>query len=687
MFVVGCDVGGTFTDFCAIDMDTGAEIVFKVPSTPDDPARAIVDGLDRMLASHGVSADQVARLEHGTTVATNTLIQRKGATVVLITTEGFADLLEIGRQIRPHNYDLQQDAPTPLVPAELRFELAERVLATGEPHKVPTAEDIDRIVARCLDAGADACAVCFLFSFLNPRHEEAVGEALARRRPDLPVSLSSEVLPEFREFERLTTTVLNAYLQPALGSYLSHLKQQMDARYPGVVIGINQSSGGLMSVERARNYPIRTALSGPAAGVAGAIQVAKTSGEPNVITLDMGGTSADVCLIREFAFDVGLDHNVSGFPIRLPVVGINTVGAGGGSIAWMEADGLLKVGPISAGSVPGPACYGSGGTEPTVTDANLLLGRLSEGGLLAGEMPLDRAASEAVFERLSRQIGMQSFDIAQGVLEIVVSNMVQAIRSISTERGHDPRECVLMAFGGAGPLHGVEVARALGIDRVLVPAAPGILCAKGLVVADLTEEFSRTVRVRPETDGMDAVWRYLGELVEAGSAWFATEEIPENERVARAVLEVRYIGQNYEVPIEVADYSKGPPEKHLSVDELRELFMREHDRRYGFFNAEDPVEVVNVRLRVRGRLKRIDAAPSAPQAEEGAGEPITHRDVQFKRGAWVKTPIYDRASLAAGTRIAGPAVLQQMDTTIVVYPGDKASVQGNGNLLIEIGAI
>jgi len=685
-FIVGCDVGGTFTDFCGLDTESGAEFVFKVPSTPDNPARAIVDGLERMLETHGIDPDRLARLEHGTTVGTNTLIQRKGSPVALITTEGFRDLLEIGRQVRPHNYSLQIDAPAPLVPRDRRLELSERVMATGEPRKVPTQKEIDDVVAAALATDADAYAVCFLFSFLNPDHEKAVKQAIEAARPDAPISISAEVLPEFREYERLSTTVLNAYLQPALGRYLQQLELNMGKKFPGVFIGINQSSGGLMSVESARRFPVRTALSGPAAGVAGAIQVAKTCDEPHVITLDMGGTSADVCLLRDYAFDVGLDHKVAGFPIRLPVVDVNTVGAGGGSIAWIDEDGLLKVGPLSAGSVPGPACYGRGGTEATVTDANLVLGRLSEKGLISGTMPLDAALSRMAFERLSDQVKLPAAEIAHGVVDIVVANMVRAIRTISTERGHDPRECVLMPFGGAGPLHGVAVARELGISRVVVPQAPGILCAKGLVVADLTDEFPKTVRLQPERDGVETLEAQIREQETAAAEWFANEKIGADDRQLRVVLDMRYVGQNYEIPIELGSFPGALPASTLvDMEGLRSAFMQEHDKRYGFFNADDPLEIVNIRVRVRGRLKKLTPAKLASTSGE-PGTPVAHRDVSYVRGETVPTPIYDRSTLLVGQEFTGPAIVEQMDTTIVIYPGDRAWVEPNGNLIIEVKA-
>src|SRR5260221_9916736 len=386
---VGVDVGGTFTDFHGFDDATGATVVHKTPSTPDNPARAIVAGLAALTQARGIDLGAVARLAHGTTVATNALLQRRGGTVALVTTAGFRDLLEIGRQVRPHMYDLQEDYPPPLVPRDWRFEVAERMTADGGVRQVLSDAEVARVVAAVAATTADAVAVCLLFAFVNPEHERRIGAALAAAMPERDISLSSEVQPEFREYERLSTTVLNAYLQPVMARYIGDLERELRARAPQINLGINQSSGGLMSIERARRFPIRTALSGPAAGAIGAINVARLAGRPNVITLDMGGTSADICLIRDHATGTGFDRSVGGFAVRMPMMDINTIGAGGGSIAWFDRDGLMKVGPVSAGAAPGPACYGAGGTQATVTDANLVLGRLSPRGLLGGAMKLD----------------------------------------------------------------------------------------------------------------------------------------------------------------------------------------------------------------------------------------------------------------------------------------------------------
>ena len=475
-WIIGVDVGGTFTDFYMLDEASGAVHTGKRPSTPDNPARAIVDGLLALASRHGIDLAGLRRLSHGTTVGTNALIQRRGGEVVMITTSGFRDLLEIGRQTRPHMYSLVEDHPPPLVGRRRRLEIDERMGADGEAITEPAPDAVAAAVEQVRASGADACAVCLLFAFRNPEHEHRVAAALRAALPGLPVCTSFEVQPEFREYERFSTTVLNAYLQPVLGRYLSTLEETLADVAPGASIGINQSSGGLMSPERARALPVRTALSGPAAGAVGAAHVAKRAGAPrrrdsgdprgtppgaahsaepsgrrNVITLDMGGTSADVALIRDFQAGVSFERAVAGFPVRLPSVDVETVGAGGGSIAWFDRDGLLKVGPASAGADPGPACYGRGGRQPTVTDANLVLGRLPARGLLAGEMRLDASLARAAIAPIAERLGFEVERTARGMLDVVVANMVRAIRTISVERGYDPREFTLMAFGGAGP--------------------------------------------------------------------------------------------------------------------------------------------------------------------------------------------------------------------------------------------
>ena len=679
-WIIGVDVGGTFTDFHVYDDESGALRIHKTPSTPDNPATAVLRGLNELAQDGNMDLAQVSRLSHGTTVATNALIQRRGGKVALLVTEGFRDLLEIGRQIRPHMFSFQQDHPAPLVPRERRFEAAERVLYDGTVHRPLSPDAVDRAVAEVAASGADCLAICLLFGFINPEHERQLRDGLQAALPDLQISISSEVQPEFREYERLSTTVLNAYLQPVMGSYLSEFEDQVSRLMPNAALGINQSAGGLMTPARSRQLPIRTALSGPAAGVVGAIDAARSAKTTNVVTLDMGGTSADVCLIRDLEADVAYDRWIEGYPVRVASVDVNAVGAGGGSIAWFERDGLMKVGPQSAGAVPGPACYGQGGTEPTVSDANLVLGRLSPRGLLGGGMALDEDAARASLQPAAKRLGMSIERTAHGILGIVVANMVRAIRAISVERGHDPRDFVLLPFGGAGPLHAADVARALGIGRMLVPTAPGILCARGLVVSDLRESFVISRLTPLSAEAMVEIVANLGQLARQAAAWFDQAEIGAGARQTQYSLDMRYIGQNYELQVDLEDAQ----EKEPGVAMLAEKFFAEHERNYGYHNPDDPVEVVNLRVTAIGRLQR--PGNDAGQASGASGPPAAayRRPVWFGGDEPQDTPVYDRDNLAPGQELQGPAVIEQLDATTVLGPGDRCQVDQAGNLIVEL---
>ena len=682
-WAIGVDVGGTFTDFYAFDDQTGAGVIHKTSSTPATPAQAIVEGLHTLRTVHGIAADAIHRVSHGTTVATNALLQRRGANVALITTKGFQDLLEIGRQIRPHMFSLQMDYPTPLVPRERRFELDERVMSTGDVLRPLTPAAVHTAVQQVRDSRAQACAVCLLFAFVNPQHEQDIATALAAI-PGLQVSLSSEVRPEFREYERLSTTVLNAYLQPIIADYLRHLASELAHALPKAALGINQSNGGLMSIERAERFPIRTALSGPAAGAVGAVYTARQAGYPDVITLDMGGTSADVALVQHYETGTHFDRDIGGFPVRLPMVDINTVGAGGGSIAWFDRDGLLKVGPLSAGAVPGPACYMMGGEQPTVTDANLVLGRLSPDGLLAGAMPLDVNAARAVLTPLAAQLGFTCERTAHGVLGIVVSNMVRAIRAISVERGHDPRRFALMPFGGAGPLHASDVARSLGIRTIIVPHAPGILCAQGLVVSDLKEDFARTARTRVEAESQTQIREYIDQLIQAGEAWCDAEALTTAQRTLLVTLDMRYVGQNFELSVPL-DATVLAHLDHVDTPQrLRRLFFDAHEMQYGYHNPEDPVEIMNYRVTARGALHRPATSAAEMSPPEHDPDPTGTRPVYFSPDTALPTPIYNRGTLVPGHCISGPAVIEQLDATTLLYPDDTLRVDAALNLCIEV---
>jgi N-methylhydantoinase A len=680
-WTVGVDVGGTFTDFCAVDEGSGEVRLWKRPSTPENPATAIVDGLRELSAKHGVPLREVTRLAHGTTVATNALIQRKGRPVALVTTRGFRDLVEIGRQIRPHLYDLQRDFPAPLVPRNRRLEVSERIDAAGRIHSALDETQVDQAIARIREMEVEAVAVCFLFAFLNPIHERRVAERIRAALPKLHVSTSSEVQPEFREYERFTTTIINAYLQPVLSTYMSSLETQLTAALPQASLGINQSSGGLMSIARTKALPVRTALSGPAAGVVGALHVASGVGRSNAITIDVGGTSADVAVIRGGSVNVSYGRDVDGFPIRLPMIDIQTIGAGGGSIAWFEKDGLLKMGPQSAGARPGPACYRLGGTAATLSDANLVLGRLSP-KLLDGAMTLDAGLARQAVAAIAQPMGKSVEETAQGMVAISVANMVRAIRALSVERGHDPREFVLMPFGGAGPLHARDIAVAMSMKEIVVPRSPGIVCAQGLVIAPVKEDFTASVRGVVGHALPLSLKDVVAELKTRADAWAAEEGVTGKLHYALS-FDMRYVGQNFELSVPIGS-GKTLPAALPDAAHLKQLFFDAHDLAYSFHDAEAKVELLNVRLSAQASM--VGAADAPLKSKGTPGRPIGERAVYFDGSKAVVTPVYRRDDLSAGAQLRGPAIIEQIDTTIPVYPGDVMSIHPSGTMVIEVAA-
>jgi N-methylhydantoinase A len=682
---IGVDVGGTFTDVIAFDDASGRRLTHKLPSTPQNPAQAILAGLKAIQENGGVRLVDIAQIAHGTTVGTNALIERKGSRVALITTRGFRDVIEIGRQTRPGHFDMYRDHPPPVAPRWRRFEIAERVLADGSVHIELTDEEIARVVAEALASGAEAIAVSLLFSYLNPDHERRIALAIERAAPGAYVSISSEVHPEFREYERTSTTTLNAYLQPKLARYLGDLGAGIAAEIGDVDVVISHSAGGLMSLGAARRFPIRTALSGPAAGVLGAMEVAAQAGFRNIVTFDVGGTSADVALIQDLQPGQSRAKEVGGWPIRLPAIDISTIGAGGGSIAFFDRDGGLRVGPRSAGAYPGPACYGFGGMEPTVTDANLVLGRLSPGGLLDGRLDLDIAAARRAFEPIAQRLGFTIERTAYGVIEIVVANMARVIRTVSVEQGFDPRELALLAYGGAGPLHARAVAASLEIGTLIVPTMPGLLCAAGLIASPLKEDFLRTARIRLDDPAASVrVDVVLAELHGLACAWIDAERIRPDTAALRIVLDLRYVGQNFELEVVLPDPGLGAVPHAPDGKTLRDRFFEQHDKTYGFHNPDAPVEIVNCRIAATGS-RHPPAQASAMAVGGKPANPVGSRSVWFDGTAPTAAAVYRREQLARGQTLEGPAVIEQMDTTTIVMRGDRLRVDDFGNLAIEIG--
>jgi len=677
---VGVDSGGTFTDVCLFDEASGAIAVWKVSSTPDDPSRGIAQGVAEGIARVGASPMNVTYFGHGTTVATNALIQHRGAPTGLITTDGYRDLLEIGRQKRPDLYDLQVEKPVTLVPRNLRLEVPER-LRHDASVEIPLDEAATRAAVRRLkEAGVQAVAVCFLYAFLRPAHEQAVLRILAEEFPTAFVSASHEVAPEFREFERLSTTVVNAYLGPVMRAYIERLALRLAELGLRATPHLTQSNGGVIGFAQAARLPVRTVLSGPSTGVVGAQEIGRLTGMGNLITFDMGGTSTDVALLQDGTCRRAGEAVVHGYPIKAPMLDIHTVGAGGGSIAYVDSGGLLKVGPRSAGADPGPVCYGKGNTEATVTDANVVLGTLNPTHLLGGRMEVRRDLAEEAIGRLASRLGMDVTATAQGILAVVTANMARAIRVISVQRGHDPRDYALIAFGGAGPLHAARLARELDIRRVLVPRNPGILCAMGLLLTDLRADFAATGLRLLTPDAAAAMETTFAALEKEAEAWFAAEHIaPDARHVARSV-DMRYAGQNYELPIALPDGAVGAE----ALAALASGFAAAHQRAYGFVAEDEPVQLVTFRLEATGHVPRARFRPQ-PDAGPDASAALTgHRDVWLaESGGLTRVPIFERDLLAAGNVLIGPSIVEQMDATTVVLPGMTARVDAYLNLILS----
>ena len=657
---VAVDTGGTFTD--CVWVEQGRLRMLKVFSTPADPSQAIVEAVRRT----GVSSAVV--LLHGTTVGTNTLLQRRGARVAFVTTQGFEDSIQIGRQARPRLYDFFFDPVEPLVAPELRFGVAERTACDGRVLARP--RELRQLREAVEAARPEAIAVSLLFSFVNPENEQEVGEALAGLRQggsEAPLSLAHVVLPEFREYERASTVVMNAYLQPLMRRYLENLGNSLgqESKGSGAQVFIMQSSGGITSLRTAAAEPVRTVLSGPAGGVVGAAAVARRSGMERIISFDMGGTSTDVALV-EGEPRASNEGEVAGLPVRVPLLDIHTVGAGGGSLARFDAGGALRVGPLSAGADPGPICYGKG-EEPTVTDANLLLGRLPADKFLGGQFRLDVGRTRRVVENWLRknrsELSVEQF--AAGVIRVVNATMEKAVRVVSIERGYDPRDFTLVGFGGAGGMHACDLAAALGILRVLLPPLPGALSAYGILVSDIVKDYSRTVlwRVAGKLPGANLRREFEGFEAEARKA-FQDEGWKGKPQFERS-LDVRYRGQGYELNVAFQGDALG-------------AFHREHQRRYGYSRPEREVEIVTLRLRARLASPR---APVAASKGEGAGT-AERRRVYFD-GRAISTPLYERSGLKPGRSYRGPAIVMEYGATTVVPPGFRFRVDGSGSVIME----
>ncbi len=650
------DTGGTFTDFVYKEGDRWG--VHKLPSTPANPATAVLEGLDQIAPGKG------RQIIHGSTVATNAILERKGARTALVTNKGFEDIIAIGRQNRSRLYDLAYRKEPHIVPSDYRFGIPGRILHTGEELEPLDPGEAEAVVQRLQELQAESVAVCFIFSFVNPSHELAIRELLEITK--VKTSLSHEILSEFREFERTSTTVLNAYVSPKMQNYIGYLMRGLDGADN---LGIMQSNGGSISAETAMKESVRTILSGPAGGAVGASELGRMAGYTKLITFDMGGTSTDVSLMDE-TLSLTVEAEISGYPIKVPMIGIHTVGAGGGSIASLDVGGALRVGPESAGADPGPICYGKG-NQITVTDANLYLGRLIPEYFLGGDMKLQPERLERYFRRMSREAGLSPAELAEGILAVANATMEKAIRVISVEKGYDPREFVLFSFGGAGGMHAPFLARLLNIPRVLIPPNPGILSAMGMLMADVLKDYSFTVmRNQLNSTGEELSQLFL-DLEKKGIDDLLAEGISEENVRLERYLDMRYEGQSYEIIV---------PFAAQYVEDFHAL----HETTYGYRNEDKIVEIVNLRLRARGvpdkpRFDKMEKTEEQPPQEAFLGD----REVVFDQKG-LSTQVIAREKLLSGNRIGGPAILVEYSSTIVIPPFAQASVDEYRNVILEI---
>ena len=660
---IGVDTGGTFTDF-VFERD-GRLQLFKLPTTPSDPSLAIRQGLERICAETGSKLDHL-EIVHGTTIGTNALLQRRGARIALITTKGFEDVLAIGRQARPELYNLNAVKPPPLVDDELRLGISERVIASGEVLEPLNERELQSLVTKLKRAKVEAIAVSLLFSFLHPQHEERIASSLASL--DVPLSVSSRILPEYREYERTSTIVINAYLQPLMGRYLTRVYPRKSAAN----LRVMQSSGGSISADVAATEPVRTILSGPSGGVVGALRAAQSAGIQNVITFDMGGTSTDVALCDSGAIRTTNEAMVAGLPVAVSVMDIHTVGAGGGSIARVDEGGSLRVGPESAGADPGPACYGRS-LLPTVTDAHVVLGHFGGGGLLGGEFKLDEERARQAMTKLAEDLSKVSGKrcsvtaAAEGVLSVANTNMERALRHISVERGHDPRQFALLPFGGAGGLHAVDLARALRIPTIIAPVAPGALSAVGVLVADVIKDQSRTVMFTYEAKSIARLGKVFGELEREATAVLSAEGFARARQRHERSLAMRYRGQSFE--LEVPN----------TTGDLAAAFHRAHRERYGYAQEESAIEIVSARLRSFGLVEKLAQRKIASGKTKPHGKVSAHLN-----GRKTSMALYKRDELLANTKLITPCIVTEYSATTLIDADSKARIDNFGNLLIDI---
>jgi N-methylhydantoinase A len=682
---ISIDVGGTFTDVVLIDDATGQIHYTKVLTTHKNLAEGVIAGIDRILRMVVTSFDQVDYLVHGTTIGTNSLIERKGARTGLLTTEGMRDILDIGRIERPDAglYDIFVDTPQPLVPRYLRREVKERVGADGAV-VILLDEGTAREAVRFLkEQAVESIAICFVFSFRNPAHERRVREICQEMFPEATVSISSEIAPEFREFERTSTTVISAYLQPVLDRYLDDLEGQLKERYGRVDLRIMQASGGSMTTDDARGRAVNIVNSGPAGGALAAAYVGKLTGDQQIIGVDMGGTSFDIGLIDRGEPRVAPESQFEGFPVKMPILDVHAIGAGGGSLAWIDQGGALNVGPESAGSDPGPACYGLGGEQPTVTDANLVLGRLNADYFLGGEMKLyPELAEKAIQEHVAEPLGISLEEASSGIIRVVNANMVRGISVSSTERGFDVREFALLPFGGAGPLHAVELAEDLGMNRVVIPMYPSTLSAVGLLVANTRHDYVTTMARSQEDLVPEEVLAAFKDLAARGRAQLRAQNVPDDLVVIQWSADIRYVGQSYELNTPV---TRKETLTQADIDEVIDRFHQLHYRIYAYGSAEETVEFINLRVGAIGKVPEVSFTRREKAGSDPSAASKGSRPVFYPAHGFIDTPVYERDLLQPGNVIIGPCLVEEIASTSVLTPRARGTVDEYGNIIVELG--
>ena len=672
---IGVDVGGTNTDICAIDEETGELLVYKLPSSLYDQSDAVVKGVKILADENGFEGQDVSRFMHGTTVATNAILEGRGAKTALITTKGFRDLLEIGRQKRPDLYDLQADKIRTLVTRDLRYEINERMNYKGEILSELSEDEILKIVEELKDAGAEAIAIMFLNAYLNPVNENRLKTIIAEKLPDTFLTVSSDLSRQFREYERLCGTVLNSFVGPEVKKYMRNLKSTLESI--GIRnIYINHSNGGLMSIDESMEFPVKTALSGPAAGVVGAQFITDMIDEKDLITVDIGGTSTDISLVVNGKFTASDEKTISGYPVRIPSIDISTIGAGGGSIGWIDSGGILKVGPQSAGANPGPACYMLGGENATITDARVVLGHLNNEALLAGRLPIDADLSFKAVQKLADKIGMDVYETAKGIVSVSNANIIREIKNVTVEKGYNPSEFCLVPFGGSGPLHAAELIEEMMIEKSLIPKAPGLLAAYGLLTEDMRRDFVQTHVMNCEGGFYEILNKEFRRLEDEAETWFDKEGIDKEKRRMEYFLDMRYQGQNHEirVPFSFDDSS--------DENSVRKAFTEAYERLYSF-SSDDMVQIVNFGLSAIGDIVYPAVPEDEYHGEECSAAVTGERKVYIGSGEFENYKIYDRDLLGNGNIVHGPAIVEQMDSTTIIPNGMKGTVDKNLNIMLE----